>query len=208
MDLTVGFVRGSHGLKGEVKIESASGRYEHIAKLKEVTLRRATGHENGACTKYAVESARIASNALYMKFAGIDSPEAAKKLNGAELRTARENACPLNEGEWYIEDLKQCSLVYCGNENGNVNEIQPCDVCEANSMRSVLVGSITDVLEGGAGELLEVLLSEDCSVLKEEVKLTASGKPRTVLVPFNETYIGKVDIQQKSVQLMHLWILE
>lgn len=197
MDLTVGFVRGSHGLKGEVKIESASGRYEHIAKLKEVTLRRATGHENGACTKYAVESARIASNALYMKFAGIDSPEAAKKLNGAELRTARENACPLNEGEWYIEDLKQCSLVYCGNENGNVNEIQP-----------VVVGSITDVLEGGAGELLEVLLSEDCSVLKEEVKLTASGKPRTVLVPFNETYIGKVDIQQKSVQLMHLWILE
>lgn len=197
MDLTVGFVRGSHGLKGEVKIESASGRYEHIAKLKEVTLRRATGHENGACTKYAVESARIASNALYMKFAGIDSPEAAKKLNGAELRTARENACPLNEGEWYIEDLKQCSLVYCGNENGNVNEIQP-----------EVVGSITDVLEGGAGELLEVLLSEDCSVLKEEVKLTASGKPRTVLVPFNETYIGKVDIQQKSVQLMHLWILE
>lgn len=197
MDLTVGFVRGSHGLKGEVKIESASGRYEHIAKLKEVILRRATGHENGACTKYAVESARIASNALYMKFAGIDSPEAAKKLNGAELRTARENACPLNEGEWYIEDLKQCSLVYCGNENGNVNEIQP-----------VVVGSITDVLEGGAGELLEVLLSEDCSVLKEEVKLTASGKPRTVLVPFNETYIGKVDIQQKSVQLMHLWILE
>ena len=38
MDLTVGFVRGSHGLTGEVRIESASGRYEHIAALKEVTL--------------------------------------------------------------------------------------------------------------------------------------------------------------------------
>ena len=37
--LTVGFVRGAHGLTGEFKVESASGFYEHIAVLKEVTLR-------------------------------------------------------------------------------------------------------------------------------------------------------------------------
>lgn len=192
MDLTVGFVRGSHGLSGEVKIESASGRYEHIAELKEVTLR----YKNGSSCVMAVESAQLASNALYMKFAGIDSPEAAKKLNGAELRTARENACPLNEGEWYIEDLKQCSLVYFGNKDG-LADVAP-----------VKLGSITDVLEGGGGELLEVLLSEDCSVLSDDVRLDSGKKPRTVLVPFNSTYIGKVDIQNKSVQLMHLWILE
>lgn len=201
MDLTVGFVRGSHGLTGEVRVESASGRYEHIAVLKEVTL---VQKENSA--KYAVESARMTGNVLCMKFAGVDSPEAAKKLNGAALRTSRENACPLNEGEWYVEDLKKCSLVYFGEENGLGNDVAPTDVRQEN-LRSV-VGSITDVLEGGAGELLEVLLSEDCDVLKEEVKLTANKKPRTVYVPFNETHVGKVDIPNKSVQLMHLWILE
>ena len=37
--LTVGFVRGAHGLTGEFKVESASGYYEHIEALKEVTLR-------------------------------------------------------------------------------------------------------------------------------------------------------------------------
>lgn len=202
MDLIVGFVRGSHGLTGEVRIESASGRYEHIVALKEVTL---VQKENFA--KYAVENARLAGNVLYMKFAGVDSPEAAKKLNGAALRTSRENACPLDEGEWYVEDLKKCSLVYFGEENGLENDVAPTDdVRQANSR--TVVGSITDVLEGGASELLEVLLSEDCDGLSEEVKLNANKKPRTVYVPFNETHVGKVDIPNKSVQLMHLWILE
>ena len=199
MDLTVGFVRGSHGLTGEVRVESASGRYEHIAVLKEVTL-----VQKGISAKYAVENARVAGNVLYMKFAGVDSPEAAKKLNGAALQTSLENACPLKEGEWYVEDLKKCSLVYFGEENGLGNDVAPTDDIRSRSV----VGSITDVLEGGAGELLEVLLSEDCDVLKEEVKLNANKKPRTVYVPFNETHVGKVDIPNKSVQLMHLWILE
>lgn len=199
MDLTVGFVRGSHGLTGEVRVESASGRYEHIAALKEVTL-----VQKGISAKYAVENARVAGNALYVKFAGVDSPEAAKKLNGAALQTSRENACPLKEGEWYVEDLKKCSLVYFGEENGLGNDVAPTDDIRSRSV----VGSITDVLEGGAGELLEVLLSEDCDVLKGEVKLNANKKPRTVYVPFNETHVGKVDIPNKSVQLMHLWILE
>ncbi|MBD5439835.1 MAG: 16S rRNA processing protein RimM [Treponema sp.] len=199
MDLTVGFVRGSHGLTGEVRIESASGRYDHIAVLKEVTL-----VQKGISAKYAVENARVAGNVLYVKFAGVDSPEAAKKLNGAALQTSRENACPLKEGEWYVEDLKKCSLVYFGEENGLGNDVAPTDDIRSRSV----VGSITDVLEGGAGELLEVLLSEDCDVLKEEVKLNANKKPRTVYVPFNETHVGKVDIPNKSVQLMHLWILE
>lgn len=199
MDLTVGFVRGSHGLTGEVRIESASGRYEHIAVLKEVTL-----VQKGISAKYAVENARVAGNVLYVKFVGVDSPEAAKKLNGAALQTSRENACPLKEGEWYVEDLKKCSLVYFGEENGLGNDVAPTDDIRSRSV----VGSITDVLEGGASELLEVLLSEDCDVLKEEVKLNANKKPRTVYVPFNETHVGKVDIPNKSVQLMHLWILE
>lgn len=202
MDLIVGFVRGSHGLTGEVRIESASGRYEHIVALKEVTL---VQKENSA--KYAVENTRLAGNVLYMKFAGVDSPEAAKKLNGAALRTSRENACPLDEGEWYVEDLKKCSLVYFGEENGLGNDVAPTDEIRRANSRTV-VGSITDVLEGGASELLEVLLSEDCDVLSEEVKLNANKKPRTVYVPFNETHVGKVDIPNKSVQLMHLWILE
>lgn len=186
------FVRGPHGLSGEFKVESASGRYEHIAQLKEVALRL-----KGETTLYKVERVEGSQNAFYMKLAGVDSPEAARKLNGAELRVSREKALQPQEGEWLIEDLKQCSLVYFENENGLANEVAP-----------VVIGSITDVLEGGAGDLLEVVLSESCALLEDSVKKTSAGKPRTVLVPFNERHIGKVDVEGKTVQLTHLWILE
>lgn len=189
MDLTVAFVRGAHGLSGEFKVESASGRYEHIAQLKEVALRL-----KGQTTLYKVERVEGSDNAFYMKLAGVDSPEAAKKLNGAELRVSRDKALQPKEGEWLIEDLKNCSLVYC--ENGLANGAP------------VVIGSITDVLEGGAGDLLEVVLSESYSLLDDSVKKTSSGKPRTVLVPFNDTHVGKVDVEGKTVQLTHLWILE
>ena len=190
MDLTVAFVRGPHGLSGEFKVESASGRYEHIAQLKEVTLRL-----KGETTLYKVERVEGSQNAFYMKLAGVDSPEAARKLNGAELRVSREFALQPKEGEWLIEDLKNCSLVYY--ENGLADEVAP-----------VVIGSITDVLEGGAGDLLEVVLSESCAILEDSVKKTSNGKPRTVLIPFNATHVGKVDVENKTVQLMHLWILE
>ena len=192
MDLTVAFVRGAHGLTGEFKIESASGRYEHLLKLKEVTVR-----QDNRDSVYKVESVSGNGNAFYMKLGGIDTPEAAKKLNGAELRTCRENAVQLKKNEWYVEDLKGCSLLYFGNKDGLADEVAP-----------VKVGSITDVLEGGAGDLLEVVLSESCGLLAENVRKTGNGKARTVLVPFNAEHVGKVDIQNRSVQLMHLWILE
>jgi len=70
------------------------------------------------------------------------------------------------------------------------------------------IGTITDVLEGGAGDLLEISLSESCSILADNIKKTSSGKPRRVLVPLNREHIGKVDIEARTIQLMHLWILE
>lgn len=190
--LVVGFVRGSHGVTGECRVESASGDYEHLLKLKEVTLRHFD--ETRTCK---VESTGGGSQTVYIKFAGIDSPEEIKKFNGWEILVPRKYAHPLEKDEWYIEDLKTCDLVYQG--DGKVS---------AESAAPAVVGTITDVLEGGAGYLLEVSLSESCDLLANEVKFTAEGKTRKVLVPFVNEHVGKVDIKNKTVQLMHLWILE
>ena len=187
----VGIVRGSHGITGEFKVESASGFYEHIAVLKEVTLRNEDRQK-----VFRVEYTEPGNSTLYMKLEGIDSPEEAKKLNGWDIRVSREFAVPLNENEWYVADLVKCTLVY-ESKDGQVGQTQPVEI-----------GSITDVLEGGAGDLLEVSLSESCNILADDIKFTSSGKPRKVLVPFNKEHIGKVDIQAGTVQLMHLWILE
>ena len=74
----------------------------------------------------------------------------------------------------------------------------------------VKVGIVTDVVEGGSGNLLEVALSEsaDAAIARtDKVKPSAKGG-KTILIPFNKEFIGTVDIKNAAVQLMHLWILE
>ena len=189
--LVVGFIRGSHGFSGESKVESASGEYEHLLKLQEVTLRHG---ESSKETK--VESVSLGHAVAYVKFAGINSDTEIRKYNGWEIVADRKYCKPLKKDEWYIEDLRDCSLVYEGKDD------------PATSVAPKVVGTITDVLEGGAGYLLEVSLSESCTCISDDIKFTASGKPRKVLIPFNNEHVGKVDVENGTVQLMHLWILE
>ena len=175
--LVVGFIRGTHGFSGECKVESASGEYEHLLDLKEVTLVHGDEHRE---TK--VESVSLGHAVAYVKFAGIDSDTDLRKYSGWEILADRKYCKPLKKDEWYIADLLNCSLVYEGKDD------------PATSVAPRTVGTITDVMEGGGGNLLEVSLAESCD--------------RKVLVPFNNEFIGKVDVKNKTVQLMHLWILE
>lgn len=194
----VGIIRGTHGLAGNCKVESTSGEFQHFTGMKDVVLRK-----NGIETKRTIEKVSIGGGILYIKFSGINSPEEAKKLSGSEIVVSREFACPCGKDEYYVEDLKQCQLVYTSGSAKGMAEKSAATTAEP-----VVVGTITDVLEGGAGDLLEVVLSESCSLLSQELRTTSSGKPRKVLVPFKKEFIGTVDTKNKQVQLMHLWILE
>jgi len=189
----VGFVRGSHGISGEFRVESTSGEYEHFADMTEVTLRNG---KTGDQKSFSVEYAEVGGRDLYMKLAGIDSPELVQKYNKWEIVVPRENACPLGENEWYVEDLKNCALVYEGKDG------------LAENSAPIKVGTITDVMEGGSGDLLKVCLAENCDCLSNDVKFDSNGKVRTVFVPLKDQFIGKVDVKNKIIQLMHLWILE
>lgn len=181
----VGIVRGTHGITGEFKVESTSGEYAHFADMEEVTLTDGTESK-----LFRVEYTQEASSTLYMKLEGISTPEAAAQYNRWQIVVPRKYAHQLQEGEWYIEDLKGCSVWYE----------------EATTENTV--GIVTDVKEGGSGYLVEILLSENCKLLSDDVKRTKSGKMRTVYVPFKNEFIGTVDVDGKKMQLMHLWILE
>jgi len=174
--LVTGLVRSSHGLNGFVKVESFSGEVEHIANLAAIDLRM--GGVGGSIKRYEIEAVEGSAHCMLVKFKGIDTPEAAKQLSGAELVVPRDKACPCNKGEYYVSDLCQCVLVYQGS----------------------VVGTITGVMEGGAGDLLEVSLTEGSEF--GDAKLT------TRLVPFRKEFVGKVDMKAKTVELMHRWILE
>lgn len=50
-------------------------------------------------------SGRIHGGVLLLRFAGVDSPEAARNLTGLDLWLPRDRLPPLEEGDYYWEDL-------------------------------------------------------------------------------------------------------
>ena len=189
----VGIVRGTHGVSGEFKVESTSGEYDHFYHMDEVTI---TDGTNSRLVE--IESVKEGTNVLYMKLAGINSPEDAAKFNRWEIVVPREKAHKLQKDEWYIEDLKGCSVWYKDTAG---------DTAPALDDNSV-VGTVTNVLEGGSGYLVEIKLSESCRLLGDDIKFNRKGRVNTVYVPFKDEFIGKINIEEKTMQLMHLWILE
>ena len=189
----VGIVRGTHGVSGEFKVESTSGEYDHFYHIDEVTI---TDGTNSRLVK--IESVKEGNNVLYMKLAGINSPEDAAKFNRWEIVVPREKAHKLQKDEWYIEDLKGSSVWYKDTAG---------DTAPALDDNSV-VGTVTNVLEGGSGYLVEIKLSESCRLLGDDIKFNRKGKVNIVYVPFKDEFIGKINIEEKTMQLMHLWILE
>jgi 16S rRNA processing protein RimM len=120
-------------VKGEVKVLSYSGEYDHFESFGTVSARK-----GGAVKTLKVEAIRFSGETLLLKFAGIDSPEQAKLLADFELWVPRENAAPLEPGEVYLADLVGCALIFSGEEKGKV----------------------TGYLEGGSAVLLEVVKTD------------------------------------------------
>jgi 16S rRNA processing protein RimM len=162
----IGLVGSAFGVKGFVKVNPCSGETGHLLKLKSAVVCK-----NGREQALQIEESAIASPAVLMRFAGIDSPEKAKTLSGAQLIAGREQAAPLGKGEFYIEDLKGLPVTA---ESGET------------------VGEITDIIEGGGGDLAEIKLSV--------------GEKR--LVPFRKEFFSEISPQKGRVVLQNLWILE
>lgn len=162
----VGLLGAPFGLEGYIKVRSLSGETAHIARLERVLLR-----QDGRERSFEVEGVDKKGESLIIKLKGIDSPEAARVLKGAEIVTGRENAAPLGPEEYYIGDLQGMAVV---SQDGEV------------------LGRVTDVLEGGGGELVEMRLP--------------SGELR--LVPFRKEFFGDVSPEQGRAVLLCRWILE
>jgi 16S rRNA processing protein RimM len=125
-------VGSSFGLKGFVKVKPFSGESDHFTRLKKATLRL-----DGKEKDWEIAEVIPKEGTLVMRFHGIDTPEAAAALKGAEIVVEREYAAPLQEGEYYVEDLKGLQVM---DRNG------------------VKLGHIVNIIEGGGGNLVEIKL--------------------------------------------------
>jgi len=162
----IGLIGAPFGVKGFVKVRPLSGEIGHLLKLKSALVGR-----DGEERMLQIDEIVSAAPAVLMRFAGIDSPEKAKALTGAQLLAGREQAASLNEGEFYIEDLKGLTVIAESSET---------------------IGHITDIIEGGGGELAEIELT--------------NGEKR--LVPFRREFFSEISPEKGRLVLQNLWILE
>ncbi len=163
--LRVGVITSTHGIKGEVKVYPTTDDAERFLALKEKEVLLDTGRE---MLPLVIENVRFFKNLVILKFQGIDNINDIEKYRGRDLLVTRENAVPLEEGEFFICDIIG-STVY--EEDGSV------------------FGTLRDVMETGAnnvfvvetGDGREVLLPyiDDCirEVNAEEKRIVAYIMP-------------------------------
>jgi len=161
----IGVVGSPFGVKGFVKVRPFSGEIDHLLKLQSVQI-----NKDGKERLLQIEEINPSPPNVLIRFKGIDTPEAAKTLNGAQLLADRSQAAPLAEGEFYIEDLKSLPVVSTSGEQ---------------------IGVITDIIEGGGGELMEI-------------KLT-NGESR--LIPLRKEFFPEISPEKGKIVLENLWIL-
>lgn len=131
--LDSGKIVGTHGIKGEVRIEPWCDSPEFLCAFKKLYL-----DESGQ-TFIEVKS-RPHKNITLAKIKGIDTIEAAEKFRGKIVYINREDIT-LDEGVNFVQDL--IGLEVRDAENG------------------IVYGKITDVLRTGANDVYEITYSNN-----------------------------------------------
>jgi 16S rRNA processing protein RimM len=108
------------GLRGEVVAELLTDfpeRFEALTELIGVT-------PTGARRTLALEDSWLHAGRIVLKFAGYDTPEAARELVGFELAVPEAEAVELEADEFYDWQLVGCRVVtMAGRELGRVREV-------------------------------------------------------------------------------------
>ena len=91
-----------------------------------------------------VEGCKFFKNQAILKFKGIDTINDVEKYKGAGLWVTRENAVPLEEGEFYIADIIDAKVY---EEDGTC------------------LGTLTDVMETGANDVYVVRMEDGKELL-------------------------------------------
>ena len=98
--LEIGQIINVFGIKGELKVIPFTDNISRFDDLKKVYIK-----SNKQEKIYKVENVRYHKNMVLLKLEGVENPEQAELLKNAFLEIDREDAVPLEEGQYFIADL-------------------------------------------------------------------------------------------------------
>lgn len=142
-----------HGLDGSFHVALANA-----ALLDAVEVVTVAGRERGIVRRAGTASRPI------LRLSGSDDREAAESLRGQELMVPRSVAPPLEEDEWWVEDLVGCTVHDAGRRVGVVRNMLALPSCEVLEVTR----------DGGGRDLLVPLVSDavrDVDVEAREIEV-------------------------------------
>ena len=125
--LATGKIVGTHGIKGEMRVECWCDSPQFFCQLKKVYL------HNG--NRMLEVKSRVHKHIAIMKAKGIDSIEDAEKLRNQVLYMNRNDVI-LEEGTYFIQDI--------------------IGLCVYDADSNQLYGKVTDVMQTGANDVYQI----------------------------------------------------
>jgi 16S rRNA processing protein RimM len=145
--IVIGEITKPHGVRGEMRVKPHTDEPERFTWLEQVYV----GEENPRLM--AVEKARLHQGMILLKLTAVNDRSAADALRGEWLMVPEADALPLEEGEYFLFQLKGLAVVTVDGE---------------------ALGTLTGVIETGAnnvfvvqGEQGELLLPDIEDVVQE-----------------------------------------
>ena len=152
--LETGKITGTHGLRGEVRVQPWADSPEFLAEFDELYL------DKGA-KKIEITSARVHKNMLIMKIKGVDTIDDADRLRNKVLYMNRDDV-ELEEGAYFIQDLIGLDVIDddTGERLGRVDDVSETGANDVYHVKTddgnvYLIPVIPDVIR-------EVSLEEGC----------------------------------------------
>lgn len=142
--LQVGVITDTHGIKGEVKVFPTTDDVNRFDYLKKAYIDSKEG-----LIPVKVNSVKYFKQYVIIKFKGINDINDIEKYKKSPLLVTREDAVPLEEGQYYITDIIGINVY----TDDGVN-----------------IGTLTEVLQTGANDVYIVRNSENKEILIPAIK--------------------------------------
>lgn len=98
--LEIGQIVNTFGINGMVKVKPFTDDIKEFEYLKKIYIENKNSKK-----EYQIEEVKYHKDMVMLKLKGVDKIEEAEKLRNHFITIPREDAIPLNEGEYYIVDL-------------------------------------------------------------------------------------------------------
>jgi len=126
--IAVGRITGTHGIKGQLRLQSYSGNLDSLTAARTVILRQ----PDGILREYGLRRAADHGTVFLLTLDGFDNINQVLDLVGNEICLLPEQLPDTDEGEYYWRDLLGLTVITDGGQT---------------------LGTISDILETGANDI-------------------------------------------------------